>query len=115
MTSDSCVWRLIPLPEVRSTYMLTSAMQGQPLPPEALEAIAAVRKAATEGIEEVLKAQAAVVPTEIVVNVQTVEASLQSLREESSRRAKLGGPVANQLRTKAGECWRNLRDKLPGN
>ena len=108
--SDSCAWQLIPLPEVRSPYALTSAMQPLSSPEEAIAAL----NNATTRIEAVVEAQANVVPTEFVVNVQSTEASTQAVAGQS-KHADRKGPVAKQLHTKMRECWHNLRDKLPCN
>jgi len=103
---DATTWRLIPLPEVRPTITFAAAMHDEPLlTEEQLNTIAT--KAAQETLQGVK-------PNEIIVNVQSTSTLPPIIYDDLPRRQHESGPLTTQFKTKMGECFRNLRDTLPG-
>ena len=65
-------------------------------------------------VQRVEAAQASAVPPDVFVNVQSAEA-MQQLRRDDRHAHDDSGPLVKQFQTRTRECWRNIRDRLPGN
>jgi hypothetical protein len=102
--------QLIPLPEVEEAYLSVSYAEEQTPAEQLSAALATMQDLAATNRQALDTIQNGVVPSDLVVNVQSSEVNpLRPAKPE----CETSHPLAGQMRTRVRECWTNLRDLLP--